>query len=200
MYVLNSTTPAPERARLGAELEQLYADGKHAEIGSLVDACLPKDEAGNFVASQERSDVVHDLLAFPAEKMLEMNKQKQQEIKGFLGWLESYLGAKVEDLTPKTKLQSYYEHDYEGFLAVLKKNSKKLQVDPARREPAQALRAEFEGSMGTLLPLRERIRQTDELIDATVYRLYGLTEEEIRIVEGRESATEHPRASSLDSA
>ena len=200
MYVLNSTTPAPERARLGAELEQLYADGKHAEIGSLVDACLPKDEAGNFVASQERSDVVHDLLAFLAEKMLEMNKQKQQEIKGFLGWLESYLGAKVEDLTPKTKLQSYYEHDYEGFLAVLKKNSKKLQVDPARREPAQALRAEFEGSMGKLLPLRERIRQTDELIDATVYRLYGLTEEEIRIVEGRESATEHPRASSLDSA
>jgi hypothetical protein len=37
--------------------------------------------------------------------MLEMNKQKQQEIKGFLGWLEGYIGAKVEDLTPKTKIQ-----------------------------------------------------------------------------------------------
>jgi hypothetical protein len=110
--------------------------------------------------------------------------KKQQEIKGFLSWLEGYLGTKVEDLTPKTKLQSYYDHDYESFLAVLKKNSKKLAVDPARREPAEALRAEFEGSMGKLLPLRERIRQTDELIDATVYRLYGLTEEEIRIVEG----------------
>lgn len=35
--------------------------------------------------------------------MLEMNKQKQREIKGFLGWLEGYLGAKVEDLAPKTK-------------------------------------------------------------------------------------------------
>ena len=90
----------------------------------------------------------------------------------------------MEDLTPKTKLQSYYEHDYEGFLAVLKKKSQKLAVDPARREPAQALRAEFEGSMGKLLPLRERIRQTDELIDATVYKLYGLNEEEIGIVEG----------------
>jgi len=110
-----------------------------------------------------------------------MNKQKQQEIKGFLGWLEGYLGAKVEDLTPKTKLQSYYEHDYESFLAVLKKNSKKLQVDPARREPEP--RAEFEGSMGKLLPLMERIRLTDELIDAMVYRLYALTEEEIKIVE-----------------
>jgi hypothetical protein len=29
--------------------------------------------------------VVHDLLAFLAERMLEMNKQKQTEIKGFLG-------------------------------------------------------------------------------------------------------------------
>ena len=127
--------------------------------------------------------MVHDLLAFLAERMLEMNKQKQKEIKGFLGWLESYLGAKVEDLTPKTKLQSYYEHDYESFLAVLKKNSKKLAIDPARREPAEAMKAEFEGSMGKLLPLREQIRQTDDLIDAIVYRLYGLTEEEIRIVE-----------------
>ena len=148
-----------------------------------MEACLPKDEAGNFIASQEQSDVVHDLLAFLAERMLEMNKQKQKEIKGFLGWLEGFMGAKVEDLTPKTKLQRYYEHDYESFLAVLKKNGKKLAIDPARREPAETLRAEFEGSMGKLGPLRERIRLTDDLIDAIVYRLYGLTEEEIRIVE-----------------
>ena len=50
----------------------------------------------------------------------------------------------MEDLTPKTKLQSYYEHDYESFLAVLKKNRRKLAIDPARRKPAEALRAEFE--------------------------------------------------------
>ncbi|MCX6679838.1 MAG: hypothetical protein NTX42_05700 [Methanothrix sp.] len=67
-----------------------------------MEACLPKDEAGNFIASQERSDVVHDLLAYLAERMLEMNKEKQKEIKGFLGGLEGYLGAKVEALTPKT--------------------------------------------------------------------------------------------------
>jgi hypothetical protein len=188
---ISFTTPAPERARLGAQMQQLYADGKHADILAQVDSCLPKDEAGNFIAELEKSDVVHDLLAFLAERMLEMNKQKQQEIKGFLGWLESYLGAKVEDLTPKTKLQGYYEHDYESFLAVLKRNSKKLAVDPSRREPAETLRAEFEGSVGKLGPLRERIRQTDDLIDAIVYRLYGLTEEEILIVEGREIAKSH---------
>jgi hypothetical protein len=33
-----------------------------------VDACLPKDEAGNFITEQERSDLVHYLLAFQAER------------------------------------------------------------------------------------------------------------------------------------
>jgi hypothetical protein len=28
--------------------------------------------------------------------MLEMNKQKQQEIRGFLDWLVGYLGAKID--------------------------------------------------------------------------------------------------------
>jgi hypothetical protein len=147
----------PPRPRLSAPAQarqRLYAEGKFTEIGPLVDACLPKDGEGNFIADQEKSDVVHDILAFLAERMLEMNKQKQQQIKGFLGWLEGYLSAKVEDLTPKTKLQGYCEHDYASFLAVLKKNSKKLQVDPARREPEP--RAEFEGSMGKLGPLRVR--------------------------------------------
>jgi hypothetical protein len=50
-----------------------------------VEACLPKDVAGNFIADQEKSDVVHNLLSFLAERMLEMNKEWQQEIKGFLG-------------------------------------------------------------------------------------------------------------------
>jgi len=41
-------------------------------------------------------------------------------------------------------------------MTVLRKNGKKLAVDPARREPAEVLRAEFEGSMGKLGPLKER--------------------------------------------
>jgi hypothetical protein len=57
-----------------------------------VEACLPKDAEGNFIAEQEVSDVVHDLLAFLAERMLEMNKQKQQEIKGsWAGWRASWV-------------------------------------------------------------------------------------------------------------
>jgi hypothetical protein len=86
--------------RLSAKLQEVYRAGKFEEILSHVEACLPKDAAGNFIPEQEKSDVVHDLMALLAERMLEMNKDKQKEIKGFLGWLESYLGAKEEDLIP----------------------------------------------------------------------------------------------------
>jgi uncharacterized protein YaaN involved in tellurite resistance len=182
--MVDSATPAPESSHLGAELQQLYADDKHAEIGPLVEACLPKDEAGNFIASQEKSDVVHDLLAFLAEKMLEMNKQKQQEIKGFLGWLESEVGTKIDDLSPKTKIQRYYDSDFDDFYAVLKKNKNRLSINPSSREKSELLKDEFQKSADKLEPLREKIKQTDRLIDRVVYKLYGLTEEEIRIVDG----------------
>jgi hypothetical protein len=36
-----------------------------------------------------------------------------------------------------------------------------------------------------VVPLKERLAKTDALIDAVVYRLYGLTEEEVGVVEGR---------------
>jgi len=38
--------------------------------------------------------------------------------------------------------------------------------------------------MGSNFLLKEKLRKTDYLIDQIVYRLYGLTEEEIKIVEG----------------
>ncbi|MCK9566896.1 MAG: hypothetical protein M0Q43_12725 [Methanothrix sp.] len=69
--------------------------------------------------------MVHDSPGFPGgEDVGGGPGKKQTEVKGFRGKLESHLDAKVEDLTPKTKLQGYYEHDYESFSAVLKKNQK----------------------------------------------------------------------------
>ncbi len=58
-----------------------------------------------------------------------MNKEKQEEIRGFLAWLEEFMGAKVDGLSNKTKVSAYYEIDFGELLAVLKKNKKKLGVD-----------------------------------------------------------------------
>ena len=47
------------------------------------------------------------------------------------------------------------------------------------------IRKMYEECLQRVLPTKERLSKTDTLIDAVVYRLYGLTEEEIRVVEGR---------------
>ena len=153
------------------------------KVLEVVDDCLPKDDAGELDAEGERSDVVHDLLAHLADEMIRMNKEKQEEIRGFLAWLEEFGGARVDDLSNKTKVSAYYEIEFSELLGVLKKNKRKLACDPNRRAFGEDLRREFSASMEKLSPLLLRIGETDRLIDAVVYRLYGLTEAEVAIVE-----------------
>ena len=149
----------------------------------------------------EESDVVHDILAYFAEQMIEMNKEKQGEIKGFLKWLENQLKIQsdskedtgIEVLTGKTQIKNYpgdyqkgEEHlSFEDFWKILGKNKMKIQANLKSRELYENVRSEYEKSLSKLLPLKENIRKTDWLIDQIVYKLYGLTEAEIKIVEGR---------------
>ena len=82
----------------------------------------------------EMADVVHDLLGFLARQMVEMNRQKQDESKGFLDWLEATIGVKVDTLKNKTKLAAYYDGTLEELLDVLKENKKVLKINPASKE------------------------------------------------------------------
>jgi hypothetical protein len=146
----------------------------------------------------EQSDVVHDLLAFLAEQMIELNKEKQAKIAKFLEWLEVELDVKpdrkgntgIEALTGKTKLRNYlgdYQKDEEALSfdelwAILRKNKTRIarNLSPSFMQEVKRAYAE---SLSALLPIKEKLRLTDGLIDQIVYRLYGLTEEEVRIVE-----------------
>jgi len=140
----------------------------------------------------EEADVIHDLLAYLAEQMIELNKQKQTEIKSFLQWLKRFIGCEVDALTNKSKIQNYlgdYYKDiphlsFDELIEVMKKNSKKIKIDPVARKEQQSLEKEYQDSLNTLLPIKDQLRRCDKLIDAIVYRLYGLTDEEIAIVEG----------------
>ncbi len=178
------STPEDERRRLMEELKRLCAAGQFEKVLEVVNGCLPKDDAGEFDAEAERSDVVHDLLAHLAEEMIRMNKEKQEEIRGFLAWLEEFAGARIDDLSNKTKVSAYYEIEFSELLGILKKNKRKLACDPGRRAFSEDLRREYSESMEKLSPLIARIGKVDRLIDRVVYRLYGLTAEEIEIVEG----------------
>lgn len=144
-------------------------------------------------ANPEEADVVHDLLAYLAEQMIELNKQKQGEMKRFLSWLEGVLKVSVDELTGKSKLRNYIGNYQKGESEVSQaeledifyKNRNKLGVSLSDARPMAKIRDEYEKSLAVLRPLKQSLRWTDGVIDQVVYRLYGLTEEEVRVVEGK---------------
>jgi len=111
----------------------------------------------------------------------------------FLTWLEEQIGAKIDDLTGKTTLQGYLgdyqkgepETPFEEFYDRLHRNRSKIAVNLSDAVVKACIRDEYEKSLAVLLPIKRQLAHTDALIDQVVYRLYGLTEEEIAIVEGR---------------
>jgi hypothetical protein len=174
------TTAPNERARLLKAGKQFYKRCLSNENNHYVLEFVEHQLA----QTPERADVVHDLLAFLAEQMIDMNKQKQTEVKGFFTWLERYIVAEIDDLRNKTKLRAYHEHDFGTLLDVLRQNRRKLGVNTDARDVQETIEREFSASVTKLTPLKTKIAATDRLIDLIVYRLYGLTEDEVAIVEG----------------
>jgi len=135
--------------------------------------------------AENRNDTIHDFLAHLAEQMIEMNKKKNEEMKGFLKWVEREIGAEIEELTNKTAIKEYHNHSFIHLLEVLKKNKKKITTDPSDRKFQEIFEKYFQESIAVLNPLKEKIKATDNLIDRIVYMLYGLTDEEVDIAEQR---------------
>ena len=177
---INFTTPADERDRQLEKAKTLYQ--LCLNRGSV--DCVLGFVKHHLTADPERADLVHDLLAFLAEQMLEMNRAKGEEIRGFLHWLEREIGVEIDTLKNKTAIQSYFGLSLDGLLDILKKNRRSIAADPSSRSFQESLNREFTASLAKLNPLLTRIQGTDTLIDLVVYQLYGLTDEEIVVVEG----------------
>ncbi|MFM6183594.1 MAG: Eco57I restriction-modification methylase domain-containing protein [Dolichospermum sp.] len=142
-----------------------------------------------------QADVIHDFLAYLAEQMIELNQQKQTETKGFIKWLERFIGTDIDNLTNKSKVQNYLGDYYkqkqgdnhltlDELIDILNKNKKKIKIDITTRKEQEKLEKEYESSLNILLPIKKQLRQCDWLIDEIVYKLYGLTEEEKAIIAG----------------
>lgn len=168
-------TPQKERKEFFKEAVKLYKGSKFEDILKWAE----------YELALRRNDTVHDFLAYLAEQMIEMNKKKNEETKGFLKWVEREIGCNIDDLAGKTVLKDYHEGDLLALLVVLKKNKSKLSVDPTNRRFQESLEKHLDESMSVLNPVKDQIDATDNLIDQIVYKLYNLTSEEIEIVEGK---------------
>lgn len=96
----------------------------------------------NFVEKlilDNKSDVVHDLPSYLAGHMIEMNKKKNEEIKGFLKWLEREIETDIENLKNKPTLKEFHNYDFDKFLGVLKENQKNTTIHLSERETHERL-------------------------------------------------------------
>ena len=192
-------TPQDKRAYYRDKAQLLYQQclqehGKPDCIMGFVDHHLAQQP--------EASDVVHDLLALLAEEMLRLNKDKRVLQQEFLAYLVEALRIKpdkdgrtgVEALTGKSKLLDYAGDYQKGEDALspddlwelVRKNRARVEANLAQASLKERVLARYQQSLDKVLPLKEQLQHTDALIDRVVYRLYGLTEEEIAVVEGRE--------------
>ncbi len=110
-----------------------------------------------------------------AETMLSLNESLNKQKNQFLKLLQS--NFEIEKLSKK--LQSFYDHDFKTLVSELKK--KKVSFNLAQQAEWMEF---FEQSKAAINELQNKITSTDSEIDKMVYDLYGLTDEEIQIVEG----------------
>ena len=110
-----------------------------------------------------------------AEQMLSLNKNLQDLAFKFQRTLQRKFES-LENL-PK-KLENWYELTFTDFVKELKK--KKIKLSPSDE-------AEWEDyflvEQQKAIEIKVQITKTDKEIDAMVYELYGLTDEEIAIIE-----------------
>jgi len=80
------------------------------------------------------------------------------------------------------KLEAFYEHDFKTFVNELKK--KKVTLSLLQQDEWEPY---FNSYQEALTTLQTQIDNTDKEIDTMVYALYGLSEDEVAVVEGRQS-------------
>jgi len=109
-----------------------------------------------------------------ADKMLSLDKELQEKVSSFQRLLIRKF--KLEKLS--TKLQDWYLLDFSEFTKELKKSKIKLSLKEEIEWEEIFIEKKEE-----VEKVKNEIEITDKEIDGMVYELYGLSEEEIRIVE-----------------
>ena len=83
--------------------------------------------AERFAAKPERADVVHDLLAFLAEQMMALNREKRAAAKQFLTYLKDFHSVDTHTLKPKTKLDEFWKLEAAEVFAHFRANKLRLK-------------------------------------------------------------------------
>ena len=189
---INFVTEASERAKHVSNLWLMYTSNQHDQVLTGIRTMLdPADD---------HSDVVHDLLAQLAQAMLNLHKQRNEQRENLMLDLEGILSndelGKIQRLWTPPKASNA---EAERELGALAQRKLELRDDFAQLTEAQwkwliKHRLKTVPSMSgmvqiyrqhqpMLAQLDHTITRTDTLIDQIVYRLYKLSDDDIRVIE-----------------
>ena len=110
-----------------------------------------------------------------ADKILELNKKHVSEVNSFKKWIIRTFN--IDKLSKK--LIEYNKLSFDEFINEIKKH----KVDTKPRSTHDLLEHEFENSLNVLIPLQNKIQELETEINQLVYSLYGLSSEDITIIE-----------------
>jgi hypothetical protein len=109
-----------------------------------------------------------------ADAMIEFFKELQNKKERFINRLKT--NFEIEKVS--NKLDSFYDFDFKTFLSELKKQ--KVNLSLAKQDEWEEY---FNSYKTDINQIQSKIEKTDKEIDLMVYNLYGLSEQEIKIVE-----------------
>lgn len=150
------------------------------DIKGKVFAKISLDKLSSFPLP-EGTPELRNMLSDAAERMLELNSKKLITESN----LNNYLRSKYSIEKLQKKLQSWHELEFSDFIKELNKAIKKAGGEKLSKLVEMEWMEVFETKKAEARTLKAEIDKTNREIDAMVYALYGLTEEEIKIVEGK---------------
>lgn len=159
-------------AILASQLMYFYFKNKYSEFDDL----FPKVKLQHFkdFPIKNVSLESQNQLSEKADQMLFLNKELYDESEKF----QRTLQRKFELETPSKKLQDWYSLSFAEFIKELSKQKIKLNLSEEAEWEDYFLEEQSKA-----LEIQNQIHKTDKEIDKMVYELYGLTQEEIEIVE-----------------
>ncbi len=196
------TTPQEERVDLTRQGIELFQMKRYAKLLTFIDVCLQHQP--------EQSDVVHDIIGHLGAQIIAFYKQRQTALENFMLGLESILSD--EDLhklsrlwTPPAETLEYGKEQNlnEAFTRlgnlaaqtiVLRDHIGQLDEEQWKwllkkrliRPDLVDLVRVYKRYQPAISALDQQSAEIDDLINQCVYRLYGLTPEEIALVEMKE--------------
>ncbi len=144
------------------------------DIKGKVFAKISLDDLSNFPIPEVAISEQQPFITL-ADQMLTLNSELQQKRDRFLRRLRENLD--IQNIT--SALKHFEELDFKGFVAELKEQKIKLSL--TQQDEWEAYFGQYAAECQQL---KTQIETTDKQIDKMVYELYGLTDEEIEIVEG----------------